>query len=164
MSKRRGWRSNFLFRNIRDDVIKATRREQQPFIYGSLSSTAIYLKDALPPVALPAPPPGPSPDELTWGFLKDTSDPGALKRFVEQYPKSPYRAEAERRIAFLAGVQKANAQAIEERMAALAAEAAKAKPVGPGAGGDGLGPRAEQQGPRPVQALPRQVFRQPAPG
>ncbi|MFN5669171.1 MAG: hypothetical protein ACK47P_18260, partial [Bradyrhizobium sp.] len=37
----------FMFRNVRDDVMEATRNEQQPFVYGSLSRKAIYL--AAPP-------------------------------------------------------------------------------------------------------------------
>ena len=128
-----GLEINFLFRNVRDEVIKSTRRVQQPFVYGSLSKEAIYLKDAPPQFAITPPPPGPSADELTWGFLRDTSDPDALQRFVQQYPKSPHRAEADRRISFLTQVQSAAAQAIEQRMAALAAEAqqAKARPAGP---------------------------------
>jgi uncharacterized caspase-like protein len=38
----------FVFRNVRDDVMEATRNEQQPFVYGSLSRKAIYLA-GLPP-------------------------------------------------------------------------------------------------------------------
>ena len=41
----------FVFRNVRDDVMEATRNEQQPFVYGSLSRKAIYLA-ALPPPSL----------------------------------------------------------------------------------------------------------------
>jgi Caspase domain len=37
---------NFLFRIVRDEVIAATKREQQPFVYGSLSRQSIYLKAA----------------------------------------------------------------------------------------------------------------------
>ncbi len=33
----------FIFRNVHDDVMEATRNEQQPFVYGSLSRKAIYL-------------------------------------------------------------------------------------------------------------------------
>jgi hypothetical protein len=36
---------NFLFRNVRDEVLAATKREQQPFVYGSLSKQAIYVKE-----------------------------------------------------------------------------------------------------------------------
>jgi hypothetical protein len=112
-----GLEINFLFRNVRDDVIRATRREQQPFVYGSLSKDAIYLK--APPVVLPPPPPGPGPDEVTWSFLKETSDPAALKRFIEQYPKSPLRAQAETRVAALA-VEAGRAAAAREEEAAWA--------------------------------------------
>ncbi|MET4070759.1 hypothetical protein ABID58_005568 [Bradyrhizobium sp. S3.2.6] len=56
----------FMFRNVRDDVMEATRNAQQPFVYGSLSRQAIYLAgrptagadgapNPLPAVALPAP-------------------------------------------------------------------------------------------------------------
>jgi hypothetical protein len=119
-----GLEINFLFRNVRDEVIKTTARAQQPFVYGSLSREAIYLKEAPKGAARPA---GPSPDEVAWSFLKDTSDPDALKRFVEQYPTSPYRATAEQRIVFLTKVQSAEAAAIEQRMAALTAANEKAK-------------------------------------
>ncbi|WP_063691599.1 caspase family protein [Bradyrhizobium stylosanthis] len=59
----------FMFRNVRDDVMEATRNEQQPFVYGSLSRKAIYLAGPpaagadgaaplapLPAVVAPAPP------------------------------------------------------------------------------------------------------------
>src|SRR6202000_1064840 len=43
-----GLEVTFMFRNVRDDVMEATRNEQQPFVYGSLSRKAIYLA-GLPP-------------------------------------------------------------------------------------------------------------------
>ena len=57
---------------------------------------------ALPPP--PPPPPTPKADELTWDFLKDSSDIAALKRFVAEFPHSALRAKAEARIAALAAV------------------------------------------------------------
>jgi hypothetical protein len=39
-----GLEVRFLFANVRDDVMAATQREQQPFVYGSLSSEKIYLR------------------------------------------------------------------------------------------------------------------------
>jgi uncharacterized caspase-like protein len=42
-----GLEISFLFRNVRDEVMSATKRDQQPFVYGSLSKEAIYLKPAL---------------------------------------------------------------------------------------------------------------------
>jgi hypothetical protein len=49
-----GLEISFLFRNVRDEVMTATKREQQPFVYGSLSKEAIYLK---PPVVVRPPAP-----------------------------------------------------------------------------------------------------------
>ena len=96
-----GLEINFLFRNVRDEVVAATRGAQQPFVYGSLSKEAIYLK---PPVATSA---LPAPDEVAWGFLKETTDQAALRRFTEQYPDSPLRPQAQARIAALVATQAA---------------------------------------------------------
>ena len=41
-----GLEISFLFRNVRDDVLIATNREQEPFVYGSLSKEPIYLRPA----------------------------------------------------------------------------------------------------------------------
>lgn len=88
-----GLEINFLFRNVRDDVITATNGEQQPFIYGSLSREAIYLRQ---PAAAAGPP---GADQAAWSLLKDTIDANALKRFMAQYPTSTLREDAEARIA-----------------------------------------------------------------
>ena len=40
-----------LFRNVRDEVVTSTHRAQQPYVYGSLSSKAIYLRPAASPPA-----------------------------------------------------------------------------------------------------------------
>jgi len=95
-----GLEINFLFRNVRDDVLEATKRAQLPFVYGSLSREAIYLKAALP---VPAPPvvQGPAPDEVVWNLVKDSRDPGQVARFLSEYPKSAFRSEAQQRLAAL---------------------------------------------------------------
>jgi hypothetical protein len=94
-----GLEINFIFRNVRDDVITATNSEQQPFIYGSLTKEAVYLKP--PPAALAAF----DIDQIAWALVKDTTDEAALKRFVAQYPRSPLRKEAEARVAALAAAR-----------------------------------------------------------
>jgi hypothetical protein len=43
----------------------------------------------------------PSPDEITWTLLKDTTDQAALRRFTAQYPDSRFRSDAEARVAAL---------------------------------------------------------------
>ncbi len=95
-----GLEINFLFRNVRDDVLEATRRAQLPFVYGSLSREAIYLKAALPVIAPPVVQ-GPAADEVVWNLVKDSRDPAQFKRFVSEYPDSAFRKEAETRIAAL---------------------------------------------------------------
>jgi len=90
-----GLEINFLFRNVRDDVISATKREQLPFVYGSLSRDAIYLKPPLPK------PPTIRPDAMAWSFLRDGGDIDALRKFIDQFPYSPLVTAARQRIAAL---------------------------------------------------------------
>jgi hypothetical protein len=97
---------NFLFRHIRDDVITATRGQQEPFVYGSLSKEAIYLRPDYPSLSLPPAPVAPTADEIVWSLLKDSNDFGALRRFIEQFPNSPRRRDAEARITKLSPAPK----------------------------------------------------------
>jgi formylglycine-generating enzyme required for sulfatase activity len=62
-----GLEIQFMFRTVRDEVMSATRREQQPFVYGSLSKEAIYLKAAL---AAPLPPSSTSPAKPAVGIFE----------------------------------------------------------------------------------------------
>ncbi|HWN48750.1 MAG TPA: caspase family protein, partial [Xanthobacteraceae bacterium] len=98
-----GLEVDFLFRNIRDDVMAATKNEQQPFIYGSLSSTEIYFKalPAGPAIAGDATPP-PDAAEIAWSFLRATNDVSTLTRFVGRFPESSRVSDAKVRIASLA--------------------------------------------------------------
>jgi hypothetical protein len=48
-----------------------------------------------------AKPVAPGPDEVTWAWLKETTDKAALKRFVTQYPNSTLRKDAEARVSAL---------------------------------------------------------------
>jgi hypothetical protein len=101
-----GLEINFLFRNVRDDVIKATRGEQEPFVYGSLSKEAIYLRSADPIPSISLSPATPAADEIVWSLLKDSSDTAALRRFIEQFPGSPRRHDAEARITALSSTRR----------------------------------------------------------
>jgi hypothetical protein len=53
----------FLFAGVRDEVMAATNRQQQPFIYGSLSRETISLKPPVAGVVAAAPPATPSPTQ-----------------------------------------------------------------------------------------------------
>ena len=81
-----GLEVTFLFRNVRDSVMAATRREQQPFVYGSLSSNAIYFKD---------PPP---PDETLWATIRDIKGTSPFEEFLRRFPSSSHAPEARARL------------------------------------------------------------------
>jgi hypothetical protein len=94
-----GLEIDFLFRNVRDDVRAATRNEQQPFVYGSLSSEEIYLNPPVGSVAETAKPEDAS--EIAWAFLKGTGDIATLTRFTDRFPTSSHVAEAKVRVVSL---------------------------------------------------------------
>ncbi|WFU25026.1 caspase family protein [Bradyrhizobium sp. CB1717] len=104
-----GLEISFLFRRVRDDVMAATKREQQPFVYGSLSKDEIYLKapaaSAPAPVAFaPAPaasapaPANPAEDEKFWLAIQTSTVAGLYEDFLARYPRSSHAEEARRRI------------------------------------------------------------------
>ena len=99
-----GLEISFLFRRVRDDVMAATKREQQPFVYGSLSKEEIYLKvpvsSAPAPIAsTPAPAPAPpGEDEQFWLAIQTSNVAGLYEDFLVRYPRSNHAAEARQRI------------------------------------------------------------------
>ncbi len=104
----------FMFRSVRDDVMEATRNEQQPFVYGSLSRRAIYLaaspssadeakaKQAnatpapAPSQAVPAPPPAAVDPALvgTWEIMVP-SDRGSSRWTWRIMSDGTYKFHAE---------------------------------------------------------------------
>jgi hypothetical protein len=77
---------------------------QDPWISAS-TLPEIYLGG----VPLPEPPPAPPglpADEIAWSLIKDSSDADLLRRFIEQFPSSEKRDEAEKKAAKLAKLTK----------------------------------------------------------
>jgi uncharacterized caspase-like protein len=115
----RGLEVSFVFRKVRDDVMAATNRRQQPFVYGSLSSKAIYLRAPDPaaqaasaPVqpgaataaqsaAAAAPATARNVDVAVWESISQSTDAGLFENFVKQFPQSPRGAEAQARLVAL---------------------------------------------------------------
>jgi hypothetical protein len=103
-----GLEISFLFRRVRDDVMAATKREQQPFVYGSLSKEEIYLKapaaSASPTANVSMPPivnqttVAPAEDEKFWQAIKTSTVPELYEEFLSRYPKNNHAAEARNRI------------------------------------------------------------------
>jgi uncharacterized caspase-like protein len=103
-----GLEISFLFRRVRDDVMSATKREQQPFVYGSLSKEEIYLKapaaSASPTAVVSTPPTldqttaAAAEDERFWQAIKTSTVAGLYEEFLSRYPRSNHVVEARERI------------------------------------------------------------------
>jgi hypothetical protein len=65
-----------------------------------------------------AQPASPSPEEIAWNLVKDSTDADELRRFLAQFPAGKMRPQAEQRLAALTGAQ-AKAAALDNRALAL---------------------------------------------
>ncbi|MCP3385186.1 caspase family protein [Bradyrhizobium sp. CCGUVB4N] len=104
-----GLEISFLFRRVRDDVMTATKREQQPFVYGSLSKEEIYLK-ALSAPAAASTQGAPSAqttaeDDQFWHSIQTSTVPGLYEEFLSRYPGSNHVWEARQRLVDLRASQ-----------------------------------------------------------
>jgi hypothetical protein len=92
-------KSTILFRDVHDDVLKATLNTQEPAVYGSLSKDEVYLKEGEELVA--AAEAETAAEKLAWSFVRATNDIAVLRRFSAQFPGSPHKAEVVERTAQL---------------------------------------------------------------
>jgi hypothetical protein len=86
---------SFLFRIVRDEVMKATGGAQQPFVYGSLSRESIYLK---PPTSdqMLAVMPTIAPETRPSNPLFSADDTGLIEKIGrdKQFNMPPYQIDA----------------------------------------------------------------------
>ncbi|MEO0990282.1 MAG: caspase family protein [Pseudomonadota bacterium] len=108
------------FRQIRDDVVISTAARQEPFLYGSLSARDIYLSPAVLEVEEPEPETPAAPAaangrlalELAfWQSAEAGGSAADYQDYLEQFPDGTFRSMAERRLAGLAGGERAAAPA-----------------------------------------------------
>jgi formylglycine-generating enzyme required for sulfatase activity len=71
------------FGRVRDEVLKATDRRQEQFVYGSLGGSVVSIVDA------PKPPPSLPTDEIVWNAIKDSGSPAIFDDFAGKFPASP---------------------------------------------------------------------------
>jgi uncharacterized caspase-like protein len=92
----------FLLASVRDEVLAATNRTQQPFVYGSLPRQEIYLKPPVQSQTATATPPAPQQTlteaERAWVEVRATSSMAALEAFVRRFGDSFYADLARVRI------------------------------------------------------------------
>jgi len=97
-----GLEVSFLFRRVRDDVMKATKREQQPFVYGSLSKEEIYLRVPAP-VTINRPASdsisaASTEDEKFWQAARTSTVTGLFDEYLARFPRGSHVTEARQRI------------------------------------------------------------------
>ena len=120
-----GLEVGLMFRKVRDAVLAATGGQQEPFVYGSLSSHGAYLA-ALPEPEEPTPivehgrddpKPGPvSPgndrrltaeelaaERVFWESVKDSQKAEELQAYLDSYPEGTYAVLARSRLKELVG-------------------------------------------------------------
>lgn len=97
-----GLEISFLFRRVRDDVMAATKREQQPFVYGSLSKEEIYLKapavNASVGPATDSVASAPTEDERFWQAIQTSTVVGLFEEYLSRYSRGGHVTEARQRI------------------------------------------------------------------
>jgi uncharacterized caspase-like protein/peptidoglycan hydrolase-like protein with peptidoglycan-binding domain len=100
--ERAGVEIRFLLASVRDDVLAATNRMQQPFVYGSLSRQEIFLKPpAQSQTATPAPPNVQqqlTEAERAWATVQTAPSVAAMEAFVRRFPDTFYADLARVRI------------------------------------------------------------------
>ena len=115
-----GLEVGLMFRKVRDAVLAATGGQQEPFVYGSLSSKGAYL-NALPEVPEPttsreatvetgiasvraaaeqvaAKRIAAEKELLFWESVKDSKDPAEIEAYLTQFPDGTYEALARNRL------------------------------------------------------------------
>lgn len=93
-----GLEINLMFRHVRDDVIVATNREQQPFVYGSLSREEIYLKPSAAIEARREPVRSQDYELAYWESIKQSTNIGEFESYLSAYPEGIFAGLAKLRI------------------------------------------------------------------
>jgi len=101
-----GLEIRFLLARVRDEVLSATNRQQQPFVYGSLSQQSIYFKPRTEETAAAVAPRLPVPSSeaaQAWAITQNTPSRAVLEEFVRQFGDTPYGSLARARLDELRG-------------------------------------------------------------
>jgi outer membrane protein assembly factor BamD (BamD/ComL family) len=92
---------------VRDQLSRLEKQEEAALATGPLSVQSPVTDPkslqlaAVPQRKEPPPPAQPSPDNLAWEDVKDTTDPDALRRFIQRFRDSPKVLEAQHRLEIL---------------------------------------------------------------
>ncbi len=95
-----------MLKRVSQDVLKETNNAQEPERLSRLTEEFYFqAAKAEPPAQKPQAQPSIiqqtspfTPDALHWSLVKDTINPDLLREFIQRYPQSPFRADAENRL------------------------------------------------------------------
>jgi formylglycine-generating enzyme required for sulfatase activity len=93
-----GLELNFLFRNVREEVLKATNARQEPVVYGALPGAKVYLRAAEKPVAGPSMLLDAEPAASAWAATQNTTSFAVLEDFIRHFGGTPYASMAQARL------------------------------------------------------------------
>jgi hypothetical protein len=89
------------FGRVRDEVLKATKNQQEPFVYGSLGGGTVAIVEGSALASnMPTTVQTPVLDRATqaWLATKDTTSIAILEDFIRQYGSTPYGSMARARL------------------------------------------------------------------
>jgi Caspase domain/Domain of unknown function (DUF4189)/Putative peptidoglycan binding domain len=79
------------FGKVRDEVMRATRNRQEPFVFGSLGGSTVSLSASEKPPADSAKPPDEARLELAfWETIKNEKNPELFQAYLNRYPKGVF--------------------------------------------------------------------------
>ena len=92
-----------MFGRVRDTVAELTRRQQEPFVYGSVGGREVYLRPSPGTAAPAATPPPPTFDpralELSfWESVRSSDLPAVIRSYLERYPNGIFAPLARARL------------------------------------------------------------------
>lgn len=101
-----GLEISLLFRSVRDDVLRKTGRQQEPFTYGSLSGTAFYFVPGkniatgnTAAVSVAPSISAETSEALYWQGAVSANSEKAYRSYLKQYPQGRYAGLADENIA-----------------------------------------------------------------
>jgi Caspase domain len=89
--KQPGLEVRLMFGKVKDDVVKATNKEQEPFTYTSLGGDPVFLNppEEKPAVVEPPPPPPMLAINMAWAEVKLSKSSAVVEGFKQQYRTDP---------------------------------------------------------------------------
>jgi len=113
---------------VRDEVLKITNRQQEPFVYGSLGGTTVALVPA-PEVKKPEPRPAATQDEIrrAYELASQVGTKEAWESFIKTYPSGFYAELARLQLAKLNTAAEETRARSEQEAKARAEQEAKAQ-------------------------------------